>query len=234
MRKVLLAACGAAGWLVIMTAPAVALDLPPIVISERIPEIGHMEPGFPRGRTAPGSVHLVSTTNVDPALDGGTCDVTVTGENNTSVHPNSDILIASANQVTVPDVERSAGAQGIPADGALELGSTVTISVRLGGDGVFSGGLLQVDFTCTPPGPPPSVTPQSVATTSTTASPNAPVVAAESQQKPPTGSTTLPRTGSDTTGPLVAGLASLVVGAGLLAKVAVGARRERGEAARTS
>ena len=60
-----------------------------------------------------------------------------------------------------------------------------------------------------------------------------PVVAAESQQ-PPTGGTTLPRTGSDTTGPLVAGLASLVVGAGLLAKVALGARRERGEAARTS
>ena len=66
------------------------------------------------------------------------------------------------------------------------------------------------------------------------ASPNAPVIAAESQQKPPTGGTTLPRTGSDTTGPLVAGLASLVVGAGLLAKVALGARRERGEAARTS
>src|SRR4051812_47263254 len=134
MRKVLLGACGAVGWLVIMTAPAAAQDLPTVVINETI-------------RDAPGSVHVVSVSNVDPAINGGTCDVSVTGENNASVHPNSDILIASANQVIVPDVERSSGAQGIPADGPLELGSTLTISVRLGGDGVFSGGLLEVDFT---------------------------------------------------------------------------------------
>ena len=151
MRKVLLGACGAVGWLVLMTGPAAADDLPTVIISETI-------------RDTPGSVHLLSTTDVDPAAVASACDVTVTGENNASVHPNSDILIASANQVTVPDVERSSGAQSIPADGTLTLGSTVTISVRLGSDGVFSGGLLQVDFTCTPPTPPPtpppSVTPQ--------------------------------------------------------------------------
>jgi LPXTG-motif cell wall-anchored protein len=220
MRKVLLAACGATGWLVLLSAPAAAQQsLPSIVISQTI-------------RDAPGSVHVVSTTNVDPSIDGGTCDVTVTGENNASVHPNSDILVASANQVTVPDVERAAGAEGIPADGTLELGSTVTISVRLGGDGVFSGGLLEVDFTCTPPTPPPtpppSVTPQQVVTT--TAVPNVPVVAGESQQ-PPTAGQTLPRTGTDNTGPFVVGIASLLAGVALLAKASFGTRRARASGA---
>jgi hypothetical protein len=219
MRKVLLAACGTVGCLVLLAAPAAAQSLPTVILSQTI-------------RDAPGSVHVISVSNVDPAIVGSTCDVTITGENNASVHPNSDILISSANQVAVRDVERAAGAEDLPADGTLELGTTITVSVQLGGDGVFSGGLLEATFACTPPTPPPSVTPQSVATTPTTAAPNAPVVAAESEE-PPTGGTTLPRTGSDTTGPLVVGSASLIAGFGLLAKVARGTRLERPVASRS-
>jgi hypothetical protein len=214
---VLLAACGAVGWLVLSTAPAAAQQsLPSVVINETI-------------RDTPGSVHVVRVTDVDPANVAGTCDVTVTGENNQSVHPNSDILIASANNIAVRDVERSAGAEAIPADGTLELGPTVTISVQLGEDGVFSGGLLEVTFACTPPPPPPTVVPASVATT--TVSPNAPVVAAESEQPPTAG--TLPRTGSST-GAIFAGIASLVAGVALLAKFAAGTRGARDEAAPAS
>ena len=64
MRKVLLAACGAVGWLVLVDWPRRrAKSCPASSISETI-------------RDAPGSVHVVSTTNVDPANVGSTCDVT--------------------------------------------------------------------------------------------------------------------------------------------------------------
>jgi len=219
MRKVLLAACGTVGCLVLLAAPAASQSLPTVILSQTI-------------RDAPGSVHVISVSNVDPAIVGSTCDVTITGENNASVHPNSDILIASANQVAVLDVERAAGAEDLPADGPLELGTTITVSVQLGGDGVFSGGLLEATFACTPPPPPPTVVPASVATTTTSAPANVPVVVGGVQQTPTAG--TLPRTGTDNTGPIVLGIASLVLGVGLLAKVAAGTRRARGETAPTS
>jgi LPXTG-motif cell wall-anchored protein len=209
MRKVLLGTCGALAWLALSTVPAAAQQsLPSVVISETI-------------RDAPGSVHVVSVTDVDPAFVGGTCDVTVTGENNASVHPNSDILIDSANTVVVPDVERAAGAEGIPADGTLQLGSTLTISVRLGGDGVFSGGFLEASFACTPPAPPPPpVTTLTVVTTPTspTGATTPVTVAAIGAEQPVSG--TLPRTGSDNTGLVVVAVASLGAGAVLLARAA--------------
>ena len=91
--------------------------------------------------------------------------------------------------------------------------------MRLGEDGVFSGGLLEVDFACTPPPPPPTVVPQSVPPSATASTlPNVPV-AAEVDERPTAGAT-LPRTGSSNTGELVAGIATLLVGLGLLAKAA--------------
>ena len=206
MRKVLFATCAIAVWLVVLASPGAAQTLPSVVLSETI-------------RDAPGTIHVGAVVNVDADRIGGSCTVTVTGENNQSVHPNSDIIVSSANEVTVADVERAAGTVTTPADGALLLGDTITVRVRLGEDGVFSGGLLEVDFVCTPPPPPPTVVPQSVPPSATASTlPNV-TVAAEVDERPTAGAT-LPRTGSSNTGELVAGIATLLVGLGLLAKAA--------------
>jgi hypothetical protein len=192
---------------VLLAAPAGAQTVPQVVLSETI-------------RDAPGSVHLAATLTVDPALVGGTCEVEVIGENNQSVHPNSDVLIASGNEVIAADVERAAGSVTTPA-GTLELDDTITVRVRLGSDGVFSGGLLSVNFACTPPPPPPTTAPVVPAGGTPTIVP-----AGESQTATtaPTGavaaeSGTLPRTGTGVpVGAIVAGAASVLVGVGLLAR----------------
>lgn len=136
-----------------------AATLPPVPVGQRIPEVGHQEPGFRRGHTAPGTVTEIATIDAPAVLDGGTCDVEVVGANNESVHPGSDILVASANTVTIADVERASGAETFPADGTLQISGSVTVSVRLGSDGLFSGGALVVQFDCTPPPPPPTTAP---------------------------------------------------------------------------
>ncbi|MGH8979314.1 MAG: LPXTG cell wall anchor domain-containing protein [Acidimicrobiia bacterium] len=168
---------------------------------------------------------------VDPAHTGSECEVTITGENNSSVHPNTDIFIASETEVVALDVERAAGAVTTPA-GTLRLADTITVSVRLGEDGVFSGGFLRASFACEPPPPPP---PPPTTVAAPTTAPNVPVGAEVLEQQPcqPAGSDTsgsaaangqsercagtLPRTGSSTAGAVVAGTASVIVGFGLLA-----------------
>ncbi len=120
-----------------------------VSLNTRVPAQGHAQPGF---------TQVLSTQNVPESLVGGTCDVVVAGENNGSVHPDSDIIVTSANTVTVLDVEREANVGNIPADGPLTLDTAVTVSVQLGADGVFSGGTLAVTFDCTAPPPPTTTT----------------------------------------------------------------------------
>jgi hypothetical protein len=233
MRKVLLATCAAGGLLLLCTAPAAAQSLPDITVDQRVPATG---------RAAPGSVHLVGSDDVDPALVGGTCDVNVNLANNQSVHPNSDLLITSgSNTVVALDVERDADAIIDTTPGLLLLeDDTITVSVRLGPDGLFSGGFT-ISFACTPP-PPPTTAPPTTVTppANPTAPPNSAVAAAtsEAQSCQPAGSAasgreaangqsercagTLPHTGPST-GAAVAGAASLIAGLTVLA----GVRRHR-------
>jgi hypothetical protein len=89
----------------------------------------------------PGSVKVISTQAVGAGLVGEECAVFGDAENNDSVHPNSDLIISSNGDfVLIPDVERL-GNGHTDANGTLTLGPQLTISVRLGPDGVFSGGL---------------------------------------------------------------------------------------------
>lgn len=221
---------------VLFAMPAHAQEQPTVAsvaLSTRIPAKGH---------TTPDSVHVVNTQQVPAAEVGGTCDVTVTGANNESVHPNSDILVESANVVTIHDVEREAGATNLPADGTLTLGDTVTVSVRLGEDGLFSGGTLVVDFSCTSPPPPPTTTvpptspPHSVPNV-TCVTPSGKVVVTNPENahicQPPQTTTVppkcvdnpatpnnecgLPRTGPSAAGPLGIAAAGLVAGGAMLA-----------------
>ena len=116
-----------------------------------------------------GSEHLLETASVPEEDHGRGCDVVVAGENNNSVHPNNDIIVTSGDSsVEVLDVEREPEAV-TEATGTLTLGEEITVSLRLGSDGVFSGGLI-VTVDC--PVPPTPTT--STSTTSTTLAPEAP------------------------------------------------------------
>ena len=79
-------------------------------------------------------------------LEGQVCSVSSTSENQRSTHPNNDLIVASGStSVTLEDVEREPGGT-VHAEGTLTLGPTVTVTLVLGEDGVFSGGLtLNID-----------------------------------------------------------------------------------------
>jgi hypothetical protein len=127
---------------------------------------------------APGSEHLLATAPVAPADVGRECSVVVEGVNNESVHPDTDVLVRSGtSEVVAPDVEREPNAV-TEATGTLVLGSEVSVFVRLGPDGVFSGGLV-VTAECVP------APPDGAALCEESVNPHG-------QTIPPAGSSTLP------------------------------------------
>ena len=111
-----------------------------------------------------GEVRLLSTQPVDPADVGKDCEVTVVSTNNESLHPNSDLIVESGtSSMVAPDVEHDAASHTFVSH--LTLGTTITVSVRFGPDGVYSGG-SSVETTCpatepiaTPPAPETTVQP---------------------------------------------------------------------------
>jgi hypothetical protein len=120
-------------------------------------------------RGDPGTVHPVATQDVPADMVGQTCAVTVTADNNGSVHPGSDLHVASgASDVVVADVERSAGA-ATKGSGSLTLGSTVAVAVELGPDGVFSAG-GSVELACVQTTTSTSTSSTSTSTTTATSS----------------------------------------------------------------
>jgi hypothetical protein len=110
-------------------------------------------------RGEPGSVHQLTSVPVAAGDVGRECTVAAEGINNESVHPNSDLLVRSGNsEVVIPDVERAPNVR-TEASGTLVLGSEVSVAVRLGADGVFSGGGVVMTLDCPePPAEGPVVT----------------------------------------------------------------------------
>ena len=101
-------------------------------------------------RGSVGSVHELASKDVDQKYQGMVCDVNATAENQGSVHPGNNIIVSSnGNSVTLADVERSGGVI-THADGKLELGSKVEVSLKMGQDKVFSGG-MDLNITCVEP-----------------------------------------------------------------------------------
>jgi hypothetical protein len=101
------------------------------------------------------TVLQLASAPVDPDLIGQSCNVIVSVFNNTSLHPGNDLLIASnGSEVVATNVENQPGNSTHPAAGVLTLGSTVTVSLRFGPDGIRSEGYT-VNFECTPAPPPP-------------------------------------------------------------------------------
>ena len=100
-----------------------------------------------------GSVHLLLEAAIPAEAVGSTCSVAAISGIQGPVHPNNDLIVTSGgSSVTMFDVEREGGGR-TDADGPLALGETAQIEVRLGADGVFSGGLI-VEIDCRTNTPP--------------------------------------------------------------------------------
>lgn len=117
-----------------------------------------------------GTELLLATEGIPTEDVGRECDVSAESANNSSVHPNTDLIVRSGgSEVEIVDVEQEADGT-MEATGTLVLDSEVSVLVRFGPDEVFSGGMV-VTLDC--PTPPPSTTapPVTDAPTTTTTEP---------------------------------------------------------------
>ncbi|MEO1062192.1 MAG: LPXTG cell wall anchor domain-containing protein [Actinomycetota bacterium] len=103
-----------------------------------------------RQGTREGDVRVLASAPVPPELVGATCTVLSEADNQTSVHPNNDVIVSSgSDQVVIPGVEDEPGQISI-ASGTLTLGTEITAAVRIGPDRQFSGGII-VQLDCDTP-----------------------------------------------------------------------------------
>jgi LPXTG-motif cell wall-anchored protein len=111
-----------------------------------------------------GSVIELASVPVPSELVGQTCDATFESENNGSVREGSDLILSSgASSLELVNVEHSTPLV-LTTSGPLTLATALTVSVRLGPEGEFSGGGAASTVTCaepptttTIPAPPPDV-----------------------------------------------------------------------------
>ena len=109
-----------------------------------------------------GQVRLLWTQPVDPADVGKDCDVVLVSTNNESTREGSDLILQSgSSSMLASNVEHDTAAHTFVD--RLTLGTTITVSVRLGPEGEYSGGST-VETTCplteaitTPAAPEPGV-----------------------------------------------------------------------------
>jgi hypothetical protein len=103
-----------------------------------------------------GSQHVLDTVEVPVESRGQVCQVSATARNQDSEHPDSDLLISSATDVEILDVENIAGGT-VFVGGLITLSDSVTVTLSLGADRVFSAGLdLVID--CPPFNPTTTTT----------------------------------------------------------------------------
>ena len=119
-----------------------------------------------------GSLTVLADVETPEELVGSNCVSIAVAANQESVHPGNDLIIETGDvSVTLFDVERAPGAV-TPAEGAVTLGERVKVTLSMGEDEVFSGGIVVVvGDNCTPPTPPTTTPP-------TTEPPTEPVVPA--------------------------------------------------------
>jgi len=103
-----------------------------------------------------GSQHVLISVDVPAESQGETCHATSVSGNQVSVHPDSNLLVSSATSVQILDVE-STPFGTISTGGLITLADTVTVTLTLGADRVFSGG-LEVVIDCPPFNPTTSTT----------------------------------------------------------------------------
>lgn len=137
-------------------------------------------------RGDPGSEHLLGSAEVPADLRGETCPVAAIAENQSSVHPGNDLLVATdGDSIVLENVERAPGVTTVAED-QLTFGSTLTVTLILGEDGVFSAGMV-VKFCDVP-----------VTTTTTTVDTTTTTVETTSTTEATTTTTTIPTTTTTT------------------------------------
>ncbi|MEZ5282533.1 MAG: hypothetical protein R2770_18905 [Acidimicrobiales bacterium] len=102
-------------------------------------------------RTEPGVETVLASMPIDASLVGAKCDVTIDAHNQESVHPGNDLVVRSGeSSALLANVEGQSGADtGTSAQ--LVLGESLSVSLIMGSDGVFSGG-FDLTFDCGPGG----------------------------------------------------------------------------------
>ncbi len=148
----------------------------------------------------PGTVHTVADMPVPASLLGQPCDLRVITQNQSSIHPGTDVSVTTGGATSwIRGVEDTADARVVDTH-RVTLGSDIVIEVTIGSDGSTSLGFT-ASFECTPDQLLPTVAPAQQTTTTVTG----PAVSA-----PLTGdSTPTPTVAGDTTsstgGPSVGG-----------------------------
>ena len=100
----------------------------------------------------PGSQTVLADVETPPELIGATCLGFAAAENQSSVHPGNNIIIETGDSVAILEDVEGAPNKVTDATGTITLGPRVKLTLDMGDDGVFSGGLVVViDVNCTPP-----------------------------------------------------------------------------------
>ncbi len=136
----------------LLIVTAMALMLVGIAVSAAFGQTGIVIPLDTVVRAAPGSLTVIAVVDTPSDLVGSTCQGLGVTQNQDSVHPNNDIIMESGATVAVfEDVEETPN-KVTTASGSVTLGDTVTLTLRMGRDGVFSGGMtVLVDVDCLAP-----------------------------------------------------------------------------------
>lgn len=143
-----------------------------------------------------GSTHLLASVEVPEPLQGQDCLIAARADNQGSVHPDNDLVVESdGSSIVLPDVEREPGVVTV-AEGELLLGSTLSVSLIMGPDGVFSAG-VHVGICAVPP-PPTSTTTTTIQPSTTLAPTTTTTTTTPPTTAPPT---TPPEATSTTVGP---------------------------------
>ncbi len=122
-------------------------------------------------------------------LVGYRCAVSTSGNNNVSVHVGNDLLVTSADSVTLFGVEDAINKR-TEAAGLLTLGDQITFTLVLGPDGIYSAE-QRIEFDCQAP---PTTTTTQPDDTSTTMPEVTTVPGETTTTGPPESDTTLPTT----------------------------------------
>ena len=126
----------------------VASIMLPVSVFAATPQISIPVSTIVRGNE--GSTHELARKTVESKYVGMTCDVNATAKNQSSVHPDNDLIVSSGtNKVILKNVERESNGTTV-AEGKLTLSDKLIVNLKLGRDKVFSGG-LDVNLHCVQP-----------------------------------------------------------------------------------
>ncbi len=115
----------------------------------------------------PGTVHTVADLPVPESLQGQPCDLRIVTQNQSSVHPGTDVSVTSGGVTSVIEgVEDTADARVVDTH-RVTLGSDILVEVMIGPDGSSSLGFT-ASFECTPDQLLPTVAPAQQTTTTVT------------------------------------------------------------------